>query len=229
MSSSLRPALRAVLFAAPLFLGACASTSSPAPAAAEPGAQPKAETDPAKKHAVTVAELELKKTLQENQSKLTKKRDALDIAERELEAKREKREAFATERKLELEEGALGLDRSRGRARDSELELAELEAMYAAEEFAEKTKELVLQRGRRNLEHAQRGLAIEEGKLALLTKTELPAKERALVLALAKAEQSVAAARRELELAELETRIAELKAKESLRKAQEPDEKKEKK
>ena len=37
-------------------------------------------------------------------------------------------------------------------------ELAELEAMYSEEEFAAKTKELVLARSRRNLEHAQRAL-----------------------------------------------------------------------
>jgi hypothetical protein len=54
----------------------------------------------------------------------------------------------------ELEERRIGLDQSIYRADHSKDELGELVAMYQADEFAKTTKELVLKRGRRELESA---------------------------------------------------------------------------
>jgi hypothetical protein len=139
------------------------------------------------------------------------------------------REAFdALGRARELDESRLGIDQARGRAEDAAAELAELEAMYAAEEFATKTKELVLTRGRRQLELAKRALDLAERQDKELSGFELPAKERELELARVGAEkelkeaeegltkvrleQKIAIAKAEQEVAELERKLRKTKA-----------------
>jgi len=183
-----------------------------------------AADDPAKERAaaeraVRVAELEL------DQARLEAKRDAekaqLDLDEARMEYTKAQRamQAFDQARALELDKARLDVDRSTGRARDAELELAELEAMYADEEFAEKTKELVLTRGRRTLDEARRALALEERRLVHLTEVELPAQEHELKMELMSAKAARKAAQIALEVNEIETRLALDEAEEELRDA----------
>jgi hypothetical protein len=123
------------------------------------------------------------------------------------------REAFQTlGRARELDEAKLDLDRSRGRAEDAQAELTELESMYAEEEFAAKTKELVLARSRRNLEHAQRALDLSERKLNELEGFELKGKEHGLEHARLGAEKGLMEAEQALAKVRLEKKIAVSKA-----------------
>ena len=80
----------------------------------------------------------------------------------------------------EIEEHKISLDRSIHRAEHAKDEFDELQAMYAADEFAKTTKELVLKRGRREMELAQRSLAVEQKEHAHFEQVELPKRERDL-------------------------------------------------
>ena len=63
--------------------------------------------------------------------------------------------------------------------------------MYKKEEFAALTKELVINRGKKNLEFANRNLQQEETELAQTRDVELPRKEKDLQMALHKAENKL--------------------------------------
>jgi hypothetical protein len=139
----------------------------------------------------------------------------LDEARREL-------EAFVGEIKpRELEERRIRLDGSIHRADHAKDELGELTAMYEADEFAKATKELVLKRGRRELEMAERSLAVARAELAHFERVDLPKRQRELERKVADAEHEVAKQaaedekrRREEELGvrKAQDRMAELKA-----------------
>ena len=66
------------------------------------------------------------------------------------------------EKPVQLDKSKLTLDRARHSRELAADELGELEAMYAEEDLAEATKELVLKRGRRNLEFRERELKFAE-------------------------------------------------------------------
>jgi hypothetical protein len=63
--------------------------------------------------------------------------------------------------------------------------------MYKKEDFAALTKELVLNRGKKNLEFANRSLEHEKIEAATTRDVELPRKEKDLQLALRKAENKL--------------------------------------
>lgn len=71
----------------------------------------------------------------------------------------------------------LGIDRSTGRLEESEAELAQILSMYADEEFAEASKELVIQRAQRGVEFSKRSLEMARAERADLEAFEL-AKDR---------------------------------------------------
>lgn len=123
-----------------------------------------------------------------------------------------------TERGHQLGEAELGLERLRNRATESEMELEELEAMYADDEFAGKTKELVLERGRRSLALARRQLELQVMEVALLRETQLPQKEREHRHKLEKAERALGVARSKREQAELDAERKRRKAQHGIEK-----------
>jgi guanylate kinase len=70
-------------------------------------------------------------------------------------------ELFRTQHKpREIEEKRIALDAQGNYADEAKDELAELEAMYKEDEFAKATKELVIKRSRRQMELADRRLAV---------------------------------------------------------------------
>jgi hypothetical protein len=135
---------------------------------------------------------------------------ALERTGVDLEAARAELNAFLQDEKpRELEARRISLDGTVYRAEHSKDELAELTAMYEADEFARTTKELVLKRGRRDLELSDRRLAVERREFAHFEQFELPKRERELrhkvadaELARRKAELDVEKARFELDLAD---------------------------
>lgn len=133
---------------------------------------------------------------------------ALDRAGVELEVARKELEVFLQDVKpREIEQRRISLDGTTYYAEHQKDELGELTAMYEADEFARSTKELVLKRGRREMELADRRLAVEKREYSHFEQTELPNRERELrhkvadaELAKRKAELEVEKARIELEL-----------------------------
>ena len=109
---------------------------------------------------------------------------------------------------LKIKEAKLGIDSSRFSTEHAKDELNELISMYKADEFAEMTKELVLKRGRRKLEVAERRLKIALTKLEHLEKVQLPNQRDVLKGKLEDADQAFEAARSEVRKAKLEVQIA---------------------
>ena len=145
----------------------------------------------------------------------------------ELDAARTNLKTFLEDVKpRELEEKKISVDQSTYRAEHQKDELGELTAMYDADEFARTTKELVLKRGRRDLEMAERWLAVARKESSHFEQFALPQRERELRQKVAdtelerkKAELDAGKAKIEFELAakkhatrvsDLEEEIAEL-------------------
>ena len=171
--------LSAGLFASCRSTAAAAQPVKSAGSAAAGEKTPKSEADRAAE--ITLAELELATAQVESQKEVGGAEQALQLAELRLKEARSALEEFTVrKRPLRVQEARLELDRAAGRAADAKAELAELEAMYAEDEFAATTKELVLTRGRRDLEHAERSLQIQQTKLTNLSEEELPREERKL-------------------------------------------------
>lgn len=111
----------------------------------------------------------------------------------------------------ELEEHRISLDQSTYRAEHSKDELQELVAMYDADEFAKTTKELVLKRGRRETEMAERYLAIARKEASHFETVTLPQRERELRDKVVEAEHERGKAETEAEKAKLELGLSTTK------------------
>ena len=106
----------------------------------------------------------------------------------------------------------LRLKQAQDRVKDSEEELHQLELMYAEEDFADQTKEIVLDRSRRRLERSHRDLELRHEDHAILTEKTIP-------LELAEHEQKVRQkelaldkAHRDAEASEVDKRISLMSA-----------------
>ena len=100
---------------------------------------------------------------------------ALAKTERELALEQQRRHIF-TERSVpnRIGRAKLELVRTEDRAKEADEELKQLEMLYAEEEFADQTKEIVLERGRRRLARSQRDLELRRDELAVLTEKTIP-------------------------------------------------------
>lgn len=111
-------------------------------------------------------------------------------------------------RPREVEEKRIGLDQSQHRLEHSKDELGELVAMYEADEFAKTTKELVLKRGRREVEMAERHLAVAQKELQHFEQVVLPQRERELRDKVVETEHEQRKAQSEAQKARLEIALA---------------------
>lgn len=138
---------------------------------------------------------------------------ALQRAGVELEAAQKELAVFLDDVKpRELEERRISLDGTTYYAEHQKDELGELTAMYEADEFARTTKELVLKRGRREMELADRRLSIARREFTHLEQIELPRRERELRHKVEDAELGKRKAELDLEKARLELDLAARKA-----------------
>jgi len=119
-----------------------------------------------------------------------------------------------------IAQAELGLERSAGRLNDAMAELQQIVQMYEGEEFAESSKELVINRSRRGVELSERSVELERQALMYLENVELPRDMEAAQDKVAGAEHKlrVAEMRLENERRSFETKLME--AEESLRKAE---------
>ena len=208
-SSPVRAAAAAVATLA-LVVSGCQSTGGGSISGGAPAAAGEEGEDAARKLAdqrweLEQARLDLRSAELDAELALRKADRAVGDAEQDLAEAQVALAAFLEgEREHQLGEAQVGLARQENRAVEARMELEELEAMYAEDEFAGKTKELVLERGRRNLALAERSLELDRIELQLLTETELPMKERELRRELRTAEEELADARTAREQAELD-------------------------
>jgi hypothetical protein len=148
----------------------------------EDGDEPSAKDKLAKaEREVENNRLELKIAQAEAEASARKSQDEVDEKEHALQEATSALDQFMkNERELELSKVKLGLDRATWRLEAEKQELAELEAMYQKDDVATLTKELVLQRGRKGVEFAERDLGHEQREASATREFELPKKQRAL-------------------------------------------------
>lgn len=196
-----------LLLALPLSLWFASCESMPAPkgdgggtpAVAEKGGDDKAaaKDDVSKaQRELENARLELKIAQSETETSARKAQDEVDSAEVEAKLAADALDHFLKdERELELSKLQLGLDQAAWRLEAERQELAELEAMYKKDDVATLTKELVLQRGKKGVEFAERNLAHEQREAAGKRDFDLPRKVRELEVAKREKENALREAR----------------------------------
>ena len=129
------------------------------------------------------------------------------VHDAELELQKQKKELELHQKETaprEMEEHRISLDYQTHRAEESKEELAELEAMYKDDEFASKTKELVIKRGRRQAEMADRNLAVGRREFGVFENHTMPERERDLQKKVRDAEMALERARLEKQKAMME-------------------------
>jgi hypothetical protein len=213
-------------------LAACAATA-PEPEAQAPGAPPpkSADADKAEQQKKAEEKKQREKELAQKRreleyAKVSVQTAGIDrqvrsmsvdtaVARAQLELDKHKRELdlFLTQHKpREMEERRIGLDHQIYRAEEAKEELAELEAMYKEDEFARSTKELVVKRGRRQMEMADRSLAVGKKEFELFERHTLTERERDLKQKVKDAEQELEKARLEHQKAQLEMGVQQRQA-----------------
>jgi hypothetical protein len=216
------PALRLPVLSCVLALTSCVATfagngeqgsakKQPAVAAGEvPLAQAKREK---KERELKLARLELEVSEKSTAAELLAKQNALQQAELKLMEARTALERFQqASRAHKLDTSTLGIDRASSQLEESQAELAQLKAMYAAEKNLDatgtQTRDLVLARHEKQVEFAKRELELRQRARADLEQGELAKEERKLSHAVAQAEFGLQVSRGELERKQVEVQIA---------------------
>src|SRR5439155_9456262 len=106
----------------------------------------------------------------------------------------------------------LGLRGSEDGFKEAQEELAQLEMMYKDEQFADKTKEIVLERGRRRLERSQKDLEIRRRELADLKEKQLPLEMEEQAQAVGEKERELERLRHEEQSTKLDKQIGIMSA-----------------
>lgn len=204
--------LHALPLLSTLFLAGCVTSQGAGTTAAPQAESGDQDELRQKKHGLASAELKL--SLARLQAQSGEVSEAHSIAMAEADVALAKQALEGTQRSIAIEEGevALNLERAKQRELESEQELAELEAMYAAEEFATTTKELVLTRGRANLEMSKKSLELAKRRADEQRGREFPRRLEESKLALAKSERGLAEAREAAERGALERKLSLLEA-----------------
>ncbi len=102
-----------------------------------------------------------------------------------------------------------------------EEELSQLKLMYAEQDLADQTREMVIARSERRLAQARAELDIARRALALLVEAEQPAENEALAATVAEKERALATARRDARVEWNAKQIERLQAEHALLDAQE--------
>jgi hypothetical protein len=203
-----------------------AAPTNAADAAAAPAVAAKAAARKAEKKArevtyakmeLAIAQLDAERELKDATLDVERSRHDLEAAQRNLEHFQK------VERALALEDQVIDLDRAKEQAHQQQQELEELMAMYKADEYAKLTKELVIQRGKFQMEMAQRSLELARKRAADREGHEWPTKERELSLALRKAQDGLESSEAKLVKTKASTELELLRAKHKVEEAERPD------
>ena len=142
----------------------------------------------------------------ENQNKIAKAAQDLDIATTKL----QHHEQYTAPNRLA--QGQLNQRYAEDRYKESQEEMEQLELMYAEEDFADKTKEIVLQRGRRRLERSRTNLDIRSNDLLFLQNHSLPLQHKELQFKFEQAGLLLDKTQRDAKASEIDKQIAILTA-----------------
>ena len=206
-----------------LVLSACASTSSAPEAASAPAGDNAAQTEKdealrKKQRELDYAKLQFQITELEMQADERGQKNALVDAERGVRhAEEELADYQKSQKELEAAERVLNKDQQHENLRETQQEYDELESMYKDEDFAKKTKELVLSRGKARLEFSRRGLEIADTRRNFQNTKVLPRKERDLNVALEKARTALEDARAGAERKALSAQLQLLRAEDGIK------------
>jgi hypothetical protein len=215
---------RTILPTALLFaLASCASTGSGSKPAAQAAPAPagdaaaKEEAIQKKERELEYAKLQFQITQLELAADERAQQNSIADAERGVRHAREELDDYLKSQKaLEAAERILGMDQQKEGLRQTQQEYDELESMYKDEDFAKKTKELVLSRGKARLDFSKRGLDLSTARRDFQEKVSLPRKERDLNEALEKASKGLEEARGAVERKKLANQLQLMRAKDSL-------------
>ncbi|MBI5866189.1 MAG: hypothetical protein HZB38_17100 [Planctomycetes bacterium] len=157
---------------------------------------------------IELAEMRLQKTRMQNEIAEQQHGLAAAKARKDIEVAARKLKNFREKSKPErINRADLSLAYSQDNVRESEQELEQLEIMYKDDKFADKTKEIVLERGRRRLERARRSLQLEAEANDFLKAETLPLEELEQDLALKDKQDSLEKTLREHEIALIDQRM----------------------
>ncbi len=160
-----------------------------------------------------VAQLNLAKAQTNLEHGELRQRDALASAEREFELSKRKLQIFQKfERPHRIARAELELRGVADSVREAEEELAQLELMYKDEQFADQTKEIVLERARRRLERSRRDLELRREEFERLKEITLPLEELELEHAAEQKKRAVLQTQRDNEAGIIDRQVALLNA-----------------
>lgn len=106
----------------------------------------------------------------------------------------------------------LDLQRAEDRFIESQQELEQLELMYSEEQFADQTKEIVIERAKRRLERAQQDLELRKKTFKTLIEVTIPLETNEQELGIQKQERALMKLRRDHECALIDQKVAVLDA-----------------
>ncbi len=168
----------------------------------------------ARKH---VAQAELTQKVAEQ-----KQKDAVAAAEGALQLSHSALAQFDTaDMALQVKSAELGLREKENDLRENQEELEQLKLMYAEQDLADKTREMVVARTERRLAQTEAELALKHQELELLKSSKLPTERLELTLAVQEKEQALAAARLDARLEWNSQQLALLEAQNTLIEAEE--------
>lgn len=210
-----------------LLAAACASTKGSDTTASS--GDPKSQAAEAKKKARQAKELETARMeLSIAEMSATEKQRQAEEGVRSAqvglaEAQKELDLYKGVEGPIEIEAAKIDLDQASFRVAMQEAELKELEDMYKQEQFATTTKELVLERGKKEVEFAKREYAVAEKKHTNLETVEVPKKTRELDEELRKAQEELRKANEEAKKTQAENQLELHKARRKIEKLEQGD------
>ncbi len=205
-ATRVRRSLRSLVLLAGALAPACAaSRAAPEASTTSPATSAKAGNAPdvaAARDKVAIARLQVELAEQRAATSRLRKEKELELARAEL-AQFEESDAPNRVAKARLD-----LQRRRDALTEQTEELAQLEMMYEHEDLADKTREIVLQRGKRRVERAQTELAIEEHDCAALEARTLPRERAKLALEIEIKTRELEESKGDAEATQLEKRLA---------------------
>ena len=138
---------------------------------------------------------------------------ALTLAEQNLDLERQRLQTYMERSVPNRKRWAeLRMQQAADRVKDAEEELHQLELLYADEEFADQTKDIVLERGRRRLERSRRDLELRREDHAILMEKTIPRETVEHEMKAAKAGDALDKARRDADGARVDKQIALMSA-----------------
>jgi len=194
------------------FASACATVPSAGSTPGQPSSSGSAgDRDPAAlRDKLEIARLQLATAEQRAETARLRKEKELELGKAEL-AQFDESDAPNRLAKAKLE-----LARRRDALAEQQEELAQLEMMYEQQDLADKTREIVLQRGKRRVERAQEELAIAERETTALESRTLPRERGKLALEVEAKERELVESKSDTEANLLEKRLAVRSAEDAL-------------